>query len=46
MQGQERAHARRRERGFGEETRGIGQAFIEKAVDPAAVAEFIEDMRK
>ena len=27
-------------------TRGIGQAFIEKAVDPAAVAEFIEDMRK
>ena len=27
-------------------TRGIGQAFIEKNVDPAAVREFIEEMRK
>ena len=26
-------------------TRGIGQAFIERNVDPAAVADFIEEMR-
>jgi 3-dehydroquinate synthase len=27
-------------------TRGIGQAFIEKNVDPVAVRDYIEEMRK